>query len=111
MVRRDSALVAPEHGACPRNAQHVSQDRSAVTDSASGAGCLRAPSNDPVLARALLRVLSRRKLAMIAGVVTTKDVLLHSATIVQDFGLRAWLSCCKAILTNRRTTFLELVWL
>ena len=48
---------------------------------------------------------------MIAGVVTTKDVLLHSATIVQDFGLRAWLSCCKAILTNRRTTFLELVWL
>ena len=47
---------------------------------------------------------------MIAGVVTTKHVLLHSATIVQDFGLRAWLMCCKAILTNRRTTFLELMW-
>jgi hypothetical protein len=47
---------------------------------------------------------------MIAGVVTTKDVLLHSAAIVHDFGLRTWLSCCKAILTNRRTTFLELVW-
>src|SRR2546422_8599657 len=47
---------------------------------------------------------------MIAGVVTTKDVLLHSATIVQDFGLRTWLNCCKAVLTNRRTTFLELVW-
>jgi len=25
---------------------------------------------------------------MIAGVVTTKDVLLHSAAIVHDFGLR-----------------------
>ena len=47
---------------------------------------------------------------MIAGVVTTKDVLLNSVTIVQDFGLRAWLMCCKAILTNRRTTFLELMW-
>jgi hypothetical protein len=48
---------------------------------------------------------------MIARVVTTKDVLLHSANIVHDFGLRAWLTCCKAILTNRRTTFLELAWL
>ena len=48
---------------------------------------------------------------MIAGVVTTKDVLLHSAAIVQDFGLRTWLNCCKALLTNRRTTFLELLWL
>jgi len=46
---------------------------------------------------------------MIAGVVTTKDVLLHSATIVQDFGLRTWLNCCKAVLMNRRTTFLQLV--
>lgn len=48
---------------------------------------------------------------MIAGVLTTKDVLAHSAAIVRGFGLRAWLNCCKAILTNRRTTFLELVWL
>jgi hypothetical protein len=55
-------------------------------------------------------ILARRR-AMIAGVVTTKDVLLHSPTIVHEFGLRAWLSCCKALLTNRRTTFLELVWL
>jgi hypothetical protein len=55
-------------------------------------------------------ILARRR-AMIAGVVTTKDVLLHSPTIVHDFGLRAWLNCCKALLTNRRTTFLELVWL
>ena len=48
---------------------------------------------------------------MIAGVVTTKDVLLHSAAIVQDFGVRTWLNCCKALLLNRRTTFLEVVWL
>jgi hypothetical protein len=48
---------------------------------------------------------------MIAGAITTKDVLLHSPTIVQDFGLRTWLNCCKLLLTNRRTTFLELVWL
>ena len=47
---------------------------------------------------------------MIGGVVTTKDVLLHWLTIVEDFGLRTWLSCCKAVLTGRRTTFLELVW-
>jgi hypothetical protein len=49
-------------------------------------------------------------LVVIAGVVRTKDVLRHTATIVQGFGLRTWLNCCKAVLTNRRTTFLELVW-
>jgi len=52
-----------------------------------------------------------RRLGMIAGVITTRDVLLHSASIVNDFGLRAWLRCCKAVLTKRRTTFLELMWL
>jgi hypothetical protein len=49
-------------------------------------------------------------MAMIAGVVTTKDVLLQWPTIVQGFGLRTWLICCKAVLSGRRTTFLELVW-
>jgi hypothetical protein len=47
---------------------------------------------------------------MIAGVVTSKDVLLHSATIVHDFGLRTWLNCFTALLSDRRTTFLELMW-
>jgi len=47
---------------------------------------------------------------MIAGVITTKDVLLNSAAIVEDFGLRTWLNCCKALLLKRRTTFLELIW-
>jgi hypothetical protein len=48
---------------------------------------------------------------MIAGVITTRHVLLNSAIIVHDFGLRVWLNCWKAVLTNRRTTFLELMWL
>jgi len=47
---------------------------------------------------------------MIAGVITTRDVFLHSASIVQGFGVRTWLGCWKALLTGRRTTFLELVW-
>ena len=48
--------------------------------------------------------------AMITGVITTRDVLLHSAAIVHGFGFRAWLHCVRALLTHRRTTFLELVW-
>jgi len=48
---------------------------------------------------------------MITGVITTKHVFRHSASIVQEFGLRIWLCCWKALLTRRRTTFLELVWL
>jgi hypothetical protein len=47
----------------------------------------------------------------VAGVITSKHVLLHPASIIQDFGLRTWLNRRKAIVTNRRTTFLELVWL
>jgi len=47
---------------------------------------------------------------VIQGVVTTKHVLWHARLILQGFGLRTWLSCCKALLSGRRTTFLELVW-
>ncbi len=47
---------------------------------------------------------------MIQGVVTTKHVLWHARQIVRDFGLRTWLSCCKVLVSGRRTTFLELVW-
>ena len=69
--------------------------------------CRRSPIR---LARPLLAILVKEALVMIAGVVTTRHVLLHSATIVHDFGLRLWLNCCRAVLTNQRTTFLELVW-
>ena len=48
---------------------------------------------------------------MIQGVVTTKHVLWHAPLILQGFVLRTWLSCCKALLSGRRTTFLELMWL
>jgi len=45
----------------------------------------------------------------IAGVITTKEVLRHSATIVREFGAGAYLRCCKAIVLRRRTTFLACV--
>lgn len=45
----------------------------------------------------------------ICGVITTKDVLRHSATIVREFGPAAYLRCCAAILLRRKTTFLNCV--
>ena len=45
----------------------------------------------------------------ICGVITTKDVLRHGATIVREFGAAAYFRCCAAILMRRRTTFLNCV--
>ncbi len=45
----------------------------------------------------------------ICGVITTRDVLRHTATIVREFGTAAYLRCCVAILLRRRTTFLNCV--
>ncbi len=45
----------------------------------------------------------------ICGVITSKDVLRHGATIVREFGALAYLKCCAAILLRRRTTFLNCV--
>src|SRR3954469_14583590 len=45
----------------------------------------------------------------ICGVITTKDVLRHGATIVREFGTLAYLRCCVAILVGRKTTFLNCV--
>jgi len=45
----------------------------------------------------------------ICGVITTRDVLRHSATIVREFGTLAWLRCCAAIVLRKRTTFLSCV--
>ena len=45
----------------------------------------------------------------IAGVITTKEVLRHGATIVREFGPAAYLRCCAAILLRKRTTFLNCV--
>jgi len=44
-----------------------------------------------------------------SGLITTKDVLKHSATIVREFGAATYLRCCFAILRGRPTTFLNLV--
>lgn len=46
----------------------------------------------------------------ICGVITTRDVLRHGATIVREFGAWAYLRCCVAILSRKRTTFLNCVW-
>lgn len=45
----------------------------------------------------------------IDGLITTRDVLKHSATIVREFGPATYLRCCLAIITGRRTTFLSVV--
>src|SRR5204862_5306085 len=45
----------------------------------------------------------------ICGVITTKEVLRHTATIVREFGPTAYMRCCFAILRGRRTTFLNCV--
>ena len=45
----------------------------------------------------------------IAGVITTKEVLLNGGTIVREFGARVYLRCCVAILFRQRTTFLNCV--
>ena len=47
---------------------------------------------------------------MISGTITTKDVLLNASTIVRSFGLSTYVRCLRALLTGRRTTFLELAW-
>jgi len=61
------------------------------------------------LAWKVLEQLSK-ELAMVQGLITTKDVLFHAPAIVRNFGLRRYLRCLAALLTRRRTTFLELVW-
>jgi len=47
---------------------------------------------------------------MFSGSITTKDVLLNAWTIVRSFGLSTYVRCLRALLTGRRTTFLELAW-
>jgi len=45
----------------------------------------------------------------ISGIITTKDVLKHSATIVREFGAATYLRCCLALLRGHRITFLNIV--
>lgn len=43
------------------------------------------------------------------GMITRKEVLMHSLTIVRLFGLRAFARCLRAAFSARPTTFLETV--
>lgn len=68
----------------------------------------------PVLARTFwhgprIRLLAGGDPVSICGVITTRDVLRHSAIIVREFGAAAYLKCCLAILLRRQTTFLACV--
>jgi len=62
------------------------------------------------MARRVLLLTGRRGGAMIAGLITSKDVLPHTWPIVQGFGIRCYLHCLRAVISRRRTTFLELLW-
>jgi hypothetical protein len=46
---------------------------------------------------------------MVRGVITSRHVLLHAPQIVSGFGVRAWLRCCRALLSGEPTTFLNCV--
>lgn len=43
------------------------------------------------------------------GVITGKDVIRHSLTIVRLFGPRCYLRCLRAALSSKPSTFLEVV--
>jgi hypothetical protein len=43
------------------------------------------------------------------GVITGKDVLRHSVTIVKLWGLRFYLRCLSAGMSRRPTTFLAII--
>lgn len=44
------------------------------------------------------------------GLITTKHLLLNASTIVQEFGLLAYLKCIYSVLCGpRRVTFLECI--
>jgi len=43
------------------------------------------------------------------GVITGKDVIRHSFTIVRLFGARSYLRCLRAALSPNPSTFLEVV--
>lgn len=52
----------------------------------------------------------QKELVMVQGLITSKDVLWHAAGILRGYGLRRYLRCVLALVSRRRTTFLELVW-
>jgi hypothetical protein len=47
---------------------------------------------------------------VIAGVIDSKEVLRNGGCIIRTFGVRSYLRCLLALLSRRRTTFLQLMW-
>ena len=47
--------------------------------------------------------------AVVQGVITSKDVLLHSVTILRLFGPACYMRCLRAIASGRPCTFLEVL--
>jgi hypothetical protein len=45
----------------------------------------------------------------VKGTITSRDVLLHSVTIVRLFGPAFYLRCLRAIASGRTCTFLEVL--
>jgi len=43
------------------------------------------------------------------GFITTRDVLLHPAAIVDAFGVRVYVRCLVRILSRRTVTFLDCI--
>lgn len=41
------------------------------------------------------------------GLITGREVIRHTPTIVRHFGPRCYLRCMLALLSRKRTTFLE----
>jgi hypothetical protein len=44
------------------------------------------------------------------GTITSKDVLLHPLTIVRLWGVATYLSCVRAALTRKPSTFLSVLY-
>ncbi|HVP65966.1 MAG TPA: hypothetical protein VMT17_01760 [Anaeromyxobacteraceae bacterium] len=43
------------------------------------------------------------------GVITGKDVLRHSVTIIRLWGVRCYVRCVRAAMSRKPSTFLEVV--
>jgi hypothetical protein len=61
------------------------------------------------LGSGLARATHCRAAMAISGVITSREVIRNTLTIVRKFGPRAYLRCCTAMLKGRRTTFLACV--
>ena len=49
-------------------------------------------------------------LVVVQGAITSKDVLLHSFTILRLFGPGFYVRCIRAIASRRACTFLEVLY-